>query len=102
MNRTVQQNARDVLAIENLEAWYGESHVLHGVSFSLQSGEVVALLGRNGSGRTTTLRAIMGLMDRRKGAISIDGKDAMRLASHQIARIGVGYCPSRHCHARKI
>ncbi len=93
MNRTVQQNARDVLAIENLEAWYGESHVLHGVSFSLQSGEVVALLGRNGSGRTTTLRAIMGLMDRRKGAISIDGKDAMRLASHQIARIGVGYCP---------
>lgn len=86
-------NLRSVLAVENLEAWYGESHVLHGISFSLQRGEVVALLGRNGSGRTTTLRAIMGLMDRRKGTIAIDGHDTMRLAPHQVARMGVGYCP---------
>lgn len=93
MNGATQPGSRDVLAVENLEAWYGESHVLHGVSFSLQRGEVVALLGRNGSGRTTTLRAIMGLMDRRRGAITIDGKDAMHLAPHRIARVGVGYCP---------
>jgi branched-chain amino acid transport system ATP-binding protein len=93
MSTDPHSDSQNVLAVENLEAWYGESHVLHGVSFSLQRGEVVALLGRNGSGRTTTLRAIMGLMDRRKGAISIDGKDTMRLAPHQIARMGVGYCP---------
>jgi branched-chain amino acid transport system ATP-binding protein len=83
----------DLLRVEDLEAWYGESHVLHGMSFALKRGEVVALLGRNGSGRTTTLRAIMGLTDRRKGVINIDGKDAIRLAPHQIARAGVGYCP---------
>jgi branched-chain amino acid transport system ATP-binding protein len=83
----------DVLAVEGLNAWYGESHVLHGVSFSLQRGEVVALLGRNGSGRTTTLRAIIGLIDKRKGSIRIDGQDTIRLAPHVIARMGVGYCP---------
>lgn len=93
MRTAAHSDSQNVLAIENLEAWYGESHVLHGVTFSLRRGEVVAMLGRNGSGRTTTLRAIMGLMDRRKGAICIDGKDTMRLAPHQIARIGVGYCP---------
>lgn len=93
MSTASHSDSQNVLAIENLEAWYGESHVLHGVSFSLRRGEVVAMLGRNGSGRTTTLRAIMGLMDRRKGTITIDGKDTMQLAPHQIARIGVGYCP---------
>ncbi|MBI3701634.1 MAG: ABC transporter ATP-binding protein [Afipia sp.] len=93
MIATASTPQRDVLRIEKLEAWYGESHVLHGMSFSLQRGEVVALLGRNGSGRTTTLRAIMGLIERRKGAISIGGKNTISLAPHQIARIGVGYCP---------
>lgn len=83
----------DVLNVDRLQAWYGESHVLHGMSFSLQRGEVVALLGRNGSGRTTTLRAIVGLIDKRQGSIRIGGKDTIRLAPHIIARMGVGYCP---------
>lgn len=83
----------DVLNVDRLQAWYGESHVLHGMSFSLQRGEVVALLGRNGSGRTTTLRAIVGLIDKRQGSIRIGGKDTIRLAPHVIARMGVGYCP---------
>lgn len=93
MTRAAQANAPTVLEVENLEAWYGDSHVLHGMRFSLQQGEVVALLGRNGSGRTTTLRAVMGLMDRSTGAIRIDGKEAQRLPPHKIARMGVGYCP---------
>ncbi len=82
-----------VLAVEKLQAWYGESHVLHGMSFLLQPGEVVALLGRNGSGRTTTLRAIMGLIGKREGIIRIKGQDVSRLPPHVIARLGVGYCP---------
>jgi len=85
--------AEDVLGVEKLQAWYGESHVLHGLSFSLRRGEVVALLGRNGSGRTTTLRAIIGLIGRRQGSIRIGGRETIRLAPHVIARMGVGYCP---------
>lgn len=85
--------AVDVLNVDHLRAWYGESHVLHGMSFSLQRGEVVALLGRNGSGRTTTLRAIVGLIDKRQGSIRVGGRDTIRLAPHVIARMGVGYCP---------
>ncbi|EKS41711.1 ABC transporter ATP-binding protein [Afipia broomeae] len=85
--------AIDVLNVDRLHAWYGESHILHGMSFSLRRGEVVALLGRNGSGRTTTLRAIVGLIDKRKGSIQIGGKDTIRLSPHVIARMGVGYCP---------
>jgi branched-chain amino acid transport system ATP-binding protein len=85
--------AREVLKIANLEAWYGESHILHGVEFRVQEGEVVTLLGRNGAGRTTTLRAIMGLVGARTGSVLIDGTETVRLAPHRIARIGVGYCP---------
>ena len=85
--------AREVLTIANLEAWYGESHILHGVEFGVQEGEVVTLLGRNGAGRTTTLRAIMGLVGARTGSVRIDGTETVRLAPHRIARIGVGYCP---------
>ena len=85
--------AREVLKIANLEAWYGESHILHGVEFRVQEGEVVTLLGRNGAGRTTTLRAIMGLVGARTGSVRIDGTETVRLAPHRIARIGVGYCP---------
>jgi branched-chain amino acid transport system ATP-binding protein len=85
--------AAEALKVVNLEAWYGESHILHGVELSVQEGEVVTLLGRNGSGRTTTLRAIMGLVDARSGSVRIDGVETVRLAPHRIARIGVGYCP---------
>jgi branched-chain amino acid transport system ATP-binding protein len=84
---------REVLKIANLEAWYGESHILHGVELTVQEGEVVTLLGRNGAGRTTTLRAIMGLVGARTGSVQIDGVETVRLAPHRIARIGVGYCP---------
>jgi branched-chain amino acid transport system ATP-binding protein len=82
-----------MLKLANLEAWYGESHILHGVEFSVQEGEIVTLLGRNGAGRTTTLRAIMGLVGSRKGSVKIEGIEAVGLAPHQIARMGVGYCP---------
>jgi branched-chain amino acid transport system ATP-binding protein len=81
------------LEIENLQAWYGESHILHGVSFTVQPGEVVTLLGRNGAGRTTTLRAIMGLTGARSGSIKVNGVEAIRLPTHRIAHLGIGYCP---------
>jgi branched-chain amino acid transport system ATP-binding protein len=85
--------ARDMLRISNLEAWYGESHILHGVEFGVQEGEIVTLLGRNGAGRTTTLRAILGLVGSRTGSVLIEGVQAIGLAPHKIARLGVGYCP---------
>jgi branched-chain amino acid transport system ATP-binding protein len=85
--------ARELLKIANLDAWYGESHILHGVELTVREGEVVTLLGRNGAGRTTTLRAIMGLTGARAGSVVIDGVETVRLAPHRIARIGVGYCP---------
>jgi branched-chain amino acid transport system ATP-binding protein len=81
------------LEIDNLQAWYGESHILHGVSLSVQPGEVVTLLGRNGAGRTTTLRAIMGLTGARTGSIRVNGVEAIRLPTHRIAHLGIGYCP---------
>lgn len=82
-----------VLHVRDLHAYYGESHVLHGMDFTVGEGEVVAMLGRNGSGRTTTLRAIMGLVGRRSGSIRIRGQEAIDLPSHRVARLGVGYCP---------
>jgi branched-chain amino acid transport system ATP-binding protein len=82
-----------VLKLDNLQAWYGESHILHGVEFSVEEGEIVTLLGRNGAGRTTTLRAIMGLVGTRTGSVLVNGIETSRLAPHRIARIGVGYCP---------
>ena len=85
--------AREMLKIDGLEAWYGESHILHGVEMSVQEGEIVTLLGRNGAGRTTTLRAIMGLVGERTGSVLIEGVETVGLAPHRIARIGVGYCP---------
>jgi branched-chain amino acid transport system ATP-binding protein len=84
---------QEMLKIANLEAWYGESHILHGVEFAVQEGEVVTLLGRNGAGRTTTLRAIMGLVGSRTGSVLIKGVEAVGLAPHKIARLGLGYCP---------
>ncbi|ODS92614.1 MAG: ABC transporter ATP-binding protein [Comamonas sp. SCN 65-56] len=81
------------LEIKGLQAWYGESHVLHGVDMVVQPGEVVTLLGRNGAGRTSTLRAIVGLTGARKGSIKINGHETIDLPSHKIAHFGVGYCP---------
>jgi branched-chain amino acid transport system ATP-binding protein len=81
------------LEITNLHAWYGESHILHDLSLTVAPGEVVTLLGRNGAGRTTTLRAIMGLTGARRGSIKIDGVEAIGLPTHRIAHLGVGYCP---------
>jgi len=81
------------LQIRDLHAWYGESHVLHGVNLEVRSGEVVTLLGRNGAGRTTTLRAVMGLTGARRGSIRIHGKEAIDTPAHRIAHLGVGYCP---------
>lgn len=82
-----------LLEISDLHGWYGESHVLHGVNFSVQEGEVITLLGRNGTGRTSTMRAIMGLIGRRKGSIKVRGVETISMPSHRIARIGIGYCP---------
>ena len=86
---------KELLKIEDLHAWYGESHILHGVNLTVNEGEVVTLLGRNGAGRTTTMRAIMGLTDTRKGSIRINGEESIKLPPHKIARlgVGVGYCP---------
>jgi branched-chain amino acid transport system ATP-binding protein len=84
---------QEFLRIEDLNAWYGESHILHGVDLVVNEGEVVTLLGRNGAGRTTTLRAILGLTGTRKGSIRIQGEEAIKLPPHKIARMGVGYCP---------
>ena len=81
------------LEISNLQTWYGESHILHGINLSVDKGEVVTLLGRNGAGRTTTLRAILGLTGKRLGSIKIQGKETINLASHLVARLGVGCCP---------
>lgn len=81
------------LEVRDLHAWYGESHVLHGVNFRVEEGEVVTLLGRNGAGRTSTLRAIMGLTGSRKGSIKVFGTETIGLPTHRIARLGLGYCP---------
>ncbi|WP_370681542.1 ABC transporter ATP-binding protein [Comamonas sp. GB3 AK4-5] len=81
------------LEIKQLQAWYGESHVLHGVDIVVQPGEVVTLLGRNGAGRTSTMRAVMGLTGARKGSIKVNGVETIHLPTHKIAHLGVGYCP---------
>ncbi|RSZ59150.1 ABC transporter ATP-binding protein [Massilia atriviolacea] len=81
------------LEISNLQAWYGESHILHNVNLRVDKGEVVTLLGRNGAGRTTTLRAIMGLTGARSGSIKVNGVESIGLPTHRIAHLGIGYCP---------
>ena len=85
--------SKELLRIDNLHAWYGESHVLHGVNMTVNEGEVVSLLGRNGAGRTTTMRAIVGLTGKRTGSIRINGQESINLPPHKVARMGVGYCP---------
>ncbi len=81
------------LEITGLQAWYGESHILHDVNLKVNQGEVVTILGRNGAGRTTTMRAIVGLTGARKGSIKINGQEAIHLPTHKVAHLGVGYCP---------
>ena len=81
------------LEIKGLQAWYGESHVLHGVDMTVQPGEVVTLLGRNGAGRTSTLRAVMGLTGSRKGSVKVNGVETIQMPTHRIAHLGLGYCP---------
>lgn len=85
--------AQPALEIRDLHAWYGESHVLHGVALAVAHGEVVTLLGRNGAGRTSTLRAVLGLTGRRAGSITVNGVETTAMPPHAIARLGIGYCP---------
>src|ERR1700674_4774851 len=82
-----------VLSVQNLEAWYGESHILHGINFDVKAGEVVTLLGRNGAGKTTTLKSVMGIIGKRTGSIRFDGQDITRASSDKIARMGIAFCP---------
>ena len=85
--------ADPLLTINGLQAWYGESHVLHGVSFAVNAGEVVTLLGRNGAGKTTTLKSIMGMVAQRTGSVRFDDRELIGLASNVIARAGIAICP---------
>ncbi len=85
--------ANPVLAVENLQAWYGESHVLHGITFDVREGEVVTLLGRNGAGKTTTLKSIMGIIGKRTGSVRFQGQEIVRASSDRIARQGIAICP---------
>jgi branched-chain amino acid transport system ATP-binding protein len=89
----MRKDAVPALEISNLHAWYGESHILHGVNLHVNRGEVVTLLGRNGAGRTTTMRAILGLVGQRKGSIRIGGVESIAMATHRIAHLGIGFCP---------
>ena len=84
---------KELLRVQDLQGWYGESHVLHGMSFSVGEGEVVTLLGRNGVGKTTTLKAIQGILAQRRGSVAFEGRELIGLASNRIARLGVAYCP---------
>ncbi len=87
------QPATELLRVTGLHAFYGESHILHGIDFVVNRGEVVTLLGRNGAGRTTTLRAILGLTGKRTGSIMVNGREAIAMPTHKIAHLGIGYCP---------
>jgi len=82
-----------LLKVANLDSWYGESHILHGVNFEIHEGELVTLLGRNGAGRSTTIKSILGLTGRRTGSVQIDGVETIGMQTNQIARLGLGYCP---------
>jgi branched-chain amino acid transport system ATP-binding protein len=91
--RPVPGAGSQVLSVQNLQAWYGESHILHGVDFSVNAGEVVTLLGRNGAGKTTTLKAVMGIIGKRTGSVRFNDRDIIRASSDRIARMGVAFCP---------
>ena len=82
-----------ILTVENLEAWYGESHILHGINFNVKPGEVVTLLGRNGAGKTTTLKSIMGIIGKRSGSVKFEGNEIIKTSSDKIAKQGIAFCP---------
>src|SRR5258707_14008079 len=82
-----------VLSVQDLQAWYGESHILHGIDFNVNAGEVVTLLGRNGAGKTTTLKSVMGIIGKRTGSIRFGGQEIIRATSDRIARMGIAFCP---------
>ncbi len=86
-------SVKPLLAVRDLNAWYGESHILHGVQFDVAAGEVVTLLGRNGAGKTTTMKSIMGIVGRREGSVQLDGTETIRLPSNRIAHLGMALCP---------
>jgi branched-chain amino acid transport system ATP-binding protein len=88
-----QASAGELLRVSDLNAFYGESHILHGMEFGVRTGECVTLLGRNGSGRTTTLKAILGLVGRRTGSVVMNGRETIEMQPHQIVHLGIGYCP---------
>jgi len=86
-------HAKPVLTVENLQAWYGESHILHGIDFNVKAGEVVTLLGRNGAGKTTTLKSIMGIIGKRTGSVTFEGNEIIKAQSDKIAKLGIAFCP---------
>src|SRR3974390_1181001 len=90
---TRSASATPVLSVQNLEAWYGESHILHGVNFDVKAGEVVTLLGRNGAGKTTTLKAVMGIIGKRTGPVRFEDRKIIRTSSDRIARMEIAFCP---------
>src|ERR1700743_2072266 len=100
-NATPAPGAATVLSVQDLQAWYGESHILHGINFNVNAGEVVTLLGRNGAGKTTTLKSIMGIIGKRAGSIRFGGTEIIRATSDKIARMGVAFCPGGARHLRK-
>ena len=91
-----------MLAIKDLNAWYGESHVLHGVDLQVRRGELVTILGRNGAGKTTLLRAIMGILEKRRGSIALNGQETVGMPAHRIPRLGVVYCPEERAVFRSL
>ncbi len=93
MSPDISPPATELLRVTDLHAFYGESHILHGVDFTVNKGELVTLLGRNGAGRTTTLKAILGLVGRRTGSVMMNGRETIRMQPHHIVHLGIGYCP---------
>lgn len=93
MTATATATGNEMLRITDLHAFYGESHILHGIDLRVNEGELVTLLGRNGSGRSTTLKAVMGLVGRRTGSVMFNGSELTSVPPHQAARLGIGYCP---------
>src|ERR1700693_4685438 len=93
MAEAMNDKYTSLLSTKGLNAWYGESHILHGVDFEVQDGEVVTLLGRNGAGKTTTLKSIMGMVEKRTGSVLFQGKDVVALTSNRIAQLGIAICP---------
>ena len=90
----------EILSVSDLQAWYGESHILHGINFNVKAGEVVTLLGRNGAGKTTTLKSVMGIIGKRTGSIRFNGQDITRASSDRIARMGVAFCPEERAFSQ--